>query len=235
MTDETIKSISNETGAALGGEPEKVSVGGKEYSSQELESLVGLGQIAKEVETSQNTKIGNLYPEFTRSRQELKSVREELEALKAQAEQRTKLPENEEQAIKEARDAAKKLGLVSVDDFKEVLGKHYRDFYVQERAAEKLLDDVMGLQGEVDGSDGRPAFVAEDILEYMRDTGVKSPKAAYSLKFEGELLKWKEQQLTKAKKPGMATMETMPGVKQPAEVKITKDNIHQLVSEALNE
>ena len=52
---------------------------------------------------------------------------------------------------------------------------------------------------------------------------------------EDALDSWKEQQLGKTKKPGLVTeTSSSAGSKRPAEVKVTRDNLNQLVSEALS-
>lgn len=212
---------------------EKVAFAGKEYSQEELAELVKLGAIAKEVEEKQSTKIDRLYPEYTKSRQEIKRMGAELEELKGSIAQRPQLPENEEQAIREAKEAARKLGIVTKEDFKDLLRESFREQYIQEREGEKLLDKVMGLEKEIDGADGRPRFDAETVLEYMSENGVKDPNVAYKLMYASELGTWGETQLSKAKKPGLETMISGGEKKEPKEIKITGANFDKLLREAL--
>jgi hypothetical protein len=68
------------------GESQKIKVGEKEYTQDELNTLVGLGQIAQEVETRYNTKIDRVYPEFTKSQQKLKTYESEIETLRKEKE-----------------------------------------------------------------------------------------------------------------------------------------------------
>jgi len=226
---EEIDTISEDENSEL----EKITVGDQEYTQEELDSLIGLGKIAREVEEQQGTKIDRVWPEYTKSRQELKSMREELERVKSEQAQRPALPENEEQAIREAKEAAKKLGIVTTEDFSTLLKESFRDYYLEERNAERLLDKVQGLETKYDGVDGRPKADAESILEYMQESGVRDPEAAYKLKFEEQLAKWQESQLGKARKPGLTTLETTDANKQPKEVKITNENFGKLLAEEL--
>lgn len=215
---------------------EKVKVGEAEYSQEELNRLVGLGKLAQEADTKYNTKIDKVWPEFTKKSQRLTELEKEVETLRAS--QAPKLPENEEQAIKEAKEAARKLGIVTSDDFDEYLDKKFTQRYQTERQAERLLDEGMKFEKDIDGSDGRPKFVLTDVLEYMRDNmgGQGNLETAYKLMHETQLDTWREQQLNKSKRQGMTTA-TIPGgsIKEPSSVKVTNDNLDQLVAEMFNQ
>lgn len=217
-------------------ETDKVKVGDKEYTQEELSQLVGLGEIGRELETKWNTKIDKIYPEYTKTQQNYKDLEtkaKEYEAkLKEIEAKKQDLPED--QVIAQAREAAKKVGLLTNDDFNPLLEKSFRQFYVQERAAERLLEEVKGFEGKIDGKDGRPAFVAKDILEYMQENSISNPETAYKLKFENEIDAWKEAQLGKIKKPGMTTIDsTTAGAKQPPKANINRDNLGEAIREAL--
>lgn len=209
----------------------KIKVGDIEYSQDELSRYVGLGKIAEEVETKYNTKIDRVYPEYTRAQQELK----ELRPIKQQWEQeRLKPAVPEDEAIRQAKDAARKVGLVTDEDFAELMAKSFRQQYLQERQAEKLLEEATSLETKYDGTDGRPKFSAEEILNYMRDTGIRSPEKAYKDKYESEIDAWKEQQLSKSRRPGLTTLSsTTAGGKQPSPVRPNKDNLQDLIRESL--
>ena len=62
-------------------EPEKIKLGEKEYTQDELSKLVGLGETANELETKWNTKIDRLYPEYTKATQERKELEDKLKDL----------------------------------------------------------------------------------------------------------------------------------------------------------
>lgn len=217
---------------------EKVKVGEAEYTQEELNKLVGLGKLAVEAETKYNTKVDKVWPEFTKKSQRLSELEKELEDLRAKQVKTETLPENEEQAIKEARAAAKKLGIVTDEDFEDRMGKVFNRYYQEERQAERLLEQGQDFEKKIDGSDGRPAFVLVDVLEYMRDNmgGQGNLETAYKLMHEEQLDKWRETEIGKSKKQGMTTA-TIPGgtIKTPPTVKVTEDNLDQLVSEMINQ
>lgn len=207
--------------------PSKIKVGEVEYDQAELESLVGLGKLGREMEEKWNTKIDKVYPEYTKSQNKNKELEEKL-AEKAQASVESGATEGD--ALKEAQEAARKLGIVLQDDFK----KGFRDAYLQERAAEKLIERSQSYEKDISGKDGRPAFKTEEILEYMAEEGIKDPMTAYKLKYEKDLDSWKESQLGKAKRPGLATDDSTGSLnKSPKDVRPTTDNLDDLVAEAL--
>lgn len=214
-------------------EVEKIKIGEEEFTQDQLSKYVGLGKLAEEAETKYNTKIDRVWPEYSRAQNELKELRtykEEQERLKNET---PEVPEDE--AVKQAREAARKVGLVTDDDFEQKLSKSFRQFFLQERAAEKLLEESQGLEKKYSGEDGRPKFDTNDILNYMQETGIRDPEKAYKVKNETVLDRWKEEQLRKSRRPGLVTQSsTIAGGKTPAPVKVTKENLDQLVRESLN-
>lgn len=217
---------------------EKVKVGEAEYTQEELNRLVGLGKLAVESETKFNTKVDKIWPEYTKKSQKLAELEKEIEGYRAEQANKAKLPENEEQAIREAKEAAKKLGIVTDDAFEDRMGKVFTRYYQQERQAERLVEQGQDLEKKIDGSDGRPAFVLTDVLEYMRDNmgGQGNLDTAYKLMHEDALDKWRETELGKSRKQGMTTA-TIPGgsIKTPPQVKVTDDNLDSLVAEMFNQ
>ena len=55
-------------------EAEKVKLGEEEYTKEELDRFVKLGKIGVEAEEKFDTKIDKVWPEFTKTRQELKEL-----------------------------------------------------------------------------------------------------------------------------------------------------------------
>lgn len=202
--------------------PSKIKVGEKEYSQEELDRIVQLGEIGVEAESKFNTKIGNVWPEYTKSREEIKQLKEELESMKQGKGEVINDDENRDQVIQ----AARKYGLMTQEDV--------RAFYAEQKAADKLLDEVEKLEGSYNGSDGRPKFDKIDILTYMRDNGINNPETAYKVKFEKELDDWREKKISSAAKTNIVTnTATQTGSKQPEDVKPTRDNLEQLINESL--
>lgn len=214
--------------------------GEEEYTREQLEELVGFGKLAKEAETRYNTKIDRVYPEFTKKSQQVKEYEEKMSEYEEKIkgyESRFNQPTNEGDEIRQAKEAAKKLGLLTREDIEE-LGLVTRDKfgtqYNEIRKAERLLDDMTKYSGETNGSDGRPKFDIDEILNYMQETGIQDYKAAYKIKYDDELSNWKEKQLSKARKPGLYTEESSTyGDKMPREEKITRESLHDSIRQAL--
>lgn len=214
-----------------------ITIGDKQYTQAELNELVGLGSIAREVEQKYNTKIDRVYPEYTKSTQELKRLKEELEQFKNQKPQTQNIEELDETQKLQAKKAAKALDILTKEDISELglMTKSDVEAFINDyRAGEKLLEQSRGLEGKYDGKDGRPAFKTEDILEYMRETGIKEPELAYKVKYEEQINSWKERKTQEARKQGLVTeTASSAGNKSPQPVKVTRDNLDKLVAEAL--
>lgn len=215
---------------------EKIKIGEDEYSQDELQKLVGLGKIGLEAEEKYNTKIDKVWPDYTKKSQLLKEL-EEKEAKRVEdekvaeskvvAEKTVKGEElTPEEQAKQALGQADGLGIVTKENF----GR----FYHQLREGERLVDDCKGLEKEINGKDGRPAFVTSDILAHMRSSGVRNPQDAYDLKFKPELNSWREKKIGNAKLGGLVTEgSSTAGKKSPAKVDITPQNLDKMINESL--
>jgi hypothetical protein len=235
------KYIEEEEEEEEGGEPSKIKVGDQEYTMDELSALVADGQFKREVETKQNTKLDKVMGEYTKLTQERsgwESERDEYLRLKAEREKMQNpqpqggfTPEQIEQARKDART----LGLFTKEDVEEYVSQNFPKYYVQQREADKMLEKMEKYQVEIDGSDGRPKFNMDEVLEHIKQTGIKDPLKAYKDKYEADLDAWKEKQLLGSKREGLRTeTQSTAGGKTPPEVKITRDNVGKLMSEALH-
>ena len=219
-------------------EATKISVGEKEYSQEDLKSLVGLAERTQELEEKYNTKFDKVWPAYGKSQAELKTRDEKIIELEAAAKKALDVPdEKEEQAVEEAKEAARKLGLVLGDDLEDlgiVTKKDFKNLFNEMRSGEKLLSGARTLEKEYDGTDGRPKFDVENILIYMQDTGINDPRIAYKVKYEDQLSSWKETKIKDAKRGGLDTIDSSTaGSKEPERVKVTRDNLENQVREAL--
>lgn len=210
---------------------EKIKLGDREYTQDELTELVGLGEKTREIESSMNTKIDRVYPEYTKSQQRLKEYENKLREIE---EAKSRAPELNEDSIRQAREAAKKIGIVTEDAFTDFMGKHFRNFFIQERAAEKLVEECQDLEGKYNGNDGLPKFKTEKVLEWMKENGSRNPEQAYKMMNEKEIDDWKARKLAESKRQGLVT-ETSgeAGGKIPPKVSVNRDNIEELMREAL--
>lgn len=216
--------------------PERIKVGEAEYDPQELDKLVKLGKLGEEMQSKYNTDFTKVWPEYTRSRQELKEAqryKEELENFKKQAEAKPAGGELDPAAVAQAKEAARKLNLLLEEDMPNKLEPVFKNWYQRERAAERLLDQCKDYESKLTGKDGRPAFNTEEVLQYMADTGIKDPELAYKAKYEREIDEWKANQLGNSRRSGMSTITEGATTKQPKQVKITNQNVDSLMEQAL--
>ena len=195
----------------------KVKVGEKEYSQDELSQLVGLGETAQEFESKWNRKIGDFYPDYTQKSQKLAEF-EKADEERQKAELQAKADANNlspEETRKLVLQQAREYGLLTKD---ELEGE------VNSRVANAMAaKEIINTTGEVINQaveKGQPKTSVEDLLKYMDETGVRNPAAAYRLKFETEIDKWKEEKLSGMKPKGLETQEgSTAGSKQPEPAK----------------
>ena len=210
-------------------EPQKIKVGEKEYTQEELSKLVGLGEIGTEAEERYNVKLDKVWPNLQATINEKRVLEQEIENLK-QAKVATKVDEGVQltpeelkaQALKEA----KNLGIVTIEDVNE---------YVDRRIeAREIREDVQSVVSEADETYGIKTS-EEAVLNHMIDTGIKNPQRAFKDLYEEKIDVWKEQQINKAKKPGMETETTSSaGAKQPKTEPVTKENFFARMGEVLD-
>lgn len=217
-------------------EVQNYKIGEEEFTQEQLEELVGFGKLAKEADERYNTKFDKVYPAFTKSTQLNKEYETQIADYKKQLEDQAQQPlGDDEDQIRQAKDAARKLGLLTKEDMEGYVTKDkFGTQYSEIRRAEKLLDEMDSFAKEADGKDGRPKFDTEEMISYMNESGIQDFKAAYKIKYEKEIDSWKESQLGKAKKPGLYTENSSTmGTKEPQENKITRDNLQDSMRQAL--
>lgn len=219
-------------------EPQKIKLGDQEYDPKELEELVGLGKLGKEVEEKYNTKLDKVYPEFTKATQKVKELEPkvaELETIKAQmATQQQNQGGLTQEQITQAREQ-----LYQILGGKPMTDNELKTWYTQQRAEEtnviKLLSDVDNLVADVKAN-GKPEVDKKELLEWMNENGVGNPVQAYKLMKEEEIDTWKMNKINSGKKQGLFTMSSSTaGGKEPSQVKPSLQNLNDLVSEALGQ
>src|SRR3990167_10420238 len=134
--------------------PTTVKVGDREYSQEELNKVVGLGNTALEYEEKWNRPIGDFYPDYTQKSQKLaayekaEKARQEAEVAKKQEQGIDLSPEERRETVLRE---AKSYGIVTQDDF---------DTAVTEKVAnmlrgQELLKQTEGVVKQA-GTDGKP-------------------------------------------------------------------------------
>lgn len=204
---------------------ETIKVGEKEYSPEELDRLVGLGQQAVELETKWDTKIDRLMPEFTRSREELKTLKQQQEEAARKATETSTEDVDEKEKERLVRENAKKFGLMTQEDFDNL--------YANRRAGEKLLESTESVVTKAVEA-GNPKTNVEELLTYMAETGIKDPNTAYEVMFKAQLREIEMKKLQNIKPYGLMTdTGSTAGAKMPEPVSITKDNLGSMLDSVL--
>lgn len=217
-------------------ENQEIKLGDETYSQEELQRLVGLGKIGAEAEEKFKTKIDRVWPEYTKTRQQLseyetkiKDYEERLKSVPVQTQtqpvQPTQLtPDQRAEAIRQLDDLLKE---------SKFLDERTRYITREERAAEQLINDIGSVVSGAE-ADGKPVANTQELLDYMAETGIKNPQLAYEVMFRDELAKIQSDKLNSLRQPGMTTTsQSTAGSKLPPTTKVTRQNLHQLVQEAL--
>lgn len=217
-------------------DPQKIAIGESEYTQEELEGLVGLGQKAKEWSEKSGSDIDKLKETFGKRAErigELKKKVEELESKesqvieKKQAEGQELSPEEQSKAIKEE---LKKYGVVTKEDFDQ--------YYQQRREGERILAKTKRIIKD-NVKKGLPNVDEKVLLEFMANPdNPKDPEKAYKIMHEKEIDQWKADRLASKKPAGMVTEDTstaggkQPSIKPPRTEEELKKALRQHLFEA---
>ena len=222
--------------------PSNIVINGQEYSPEDAQALIETGSRVRAWEQEKNTKFDSVLPEYTKLTQEKSSWAQEKEQLtkeladfKAKQAAQVETPADE----RAAKEAARKLGILLNEDVqgkyltKDELENWYSEKRKLESATDKLLSEAKDLEKELDGSDGRPKFKTRNVLAYAQAYDIADLREAYEKMNEDELSSWGEQQKTLKKGSSLKTLSG-GGKKTPQEVRPTKDNVRDMLHEALS-
>lgn len=219
-----------------------ITINGQEFDPNEAQSLIDLGRKTQEYEQKWNTKLDNVWPEYGRSREQLHKYEAELQEAKAQlSEFQQKRQEGSETPtdLREAQEAARKLGIVLNDDLgkagyirKDDLESWYESKRQQDQAISQVLTEADKLETEINGTDGRPKFNKRAVMAYASAYQKASLLEAYEEMNEDSLKPWKESQLAAQRKASLKTMGST-GKKEPVDPKVDRNNFEKALGESL--
>ena len=222
--------------------PSTISINGIDYTPEEAQSLVELGTKTRDLEKQWDTPVDKVWPEFGKTREELKTIQAERDAVRTELDEfKAKQAKGEETSadIKEARENARKLGLTLNEDLeksgyikKEDLPELFKSFAQEQEEVRKLMSNADALEKEIDGTDGRPAFNKKVVLAYANSYNIPDLKEAYEDMHKPALDAWKTAQVEAEKAKGLKTLST-GGKKEPGEVRVNDDNAKGLLHEKL--
>ncbi len=209
-------------------ETPKVKVGEKEFSQEELDRLVSLGEKAAEVEKNHGS-FDKFVSDYGRTKEDIGKYKRQVEEMESKMKEAPQAPS--ELSAEQVALAKQQLNMLLGGE--PITQGNFARMYVAMRDGEKLLEECDDLAKEINGTDGRPKFDREEMINYMSETGIKKPLLAYKDKYEKELDAWGTSQLTK-KPEGMSTLSPSGGgSKEPVQPKVTRDNLTQMISEAM--
>ena len=225
--------------------PSNVVINGQEFTPDEAQELIETGRKTHEYEQKWNVKLDNVWPKYGEVTTNYKTVeqerdqaRQELSEFKAKQQQQVETPAD----VQAAREAAKKLGIVLDEDVKgkyvakDELETWYTDRRAKEKADEEAVKSVLNeadkIAEEVKKSGSPVRFNKKAVLAYASAYGKTDLREAYDEMNADDLAPWKESQL--AAKKG-SSLRTLSGgnKKQPEDVRVTNDNVKELLHESL--
>lgn len=225
--------------------PSKVIINGQEFDEAEASTLIEKGRMTSEYEQKWNTPLDKVWPEFGKSRDQLKSVAQERDSALAELQTfRQKAQEGTEtqRDVANAQNAATKLGMsqeefekagfVKKDQLESWFEEKYQTKRQQDQAVEQVLKEADKLATELDGGDGRPKFNKKAVMAYASAYGINDLQAAYEDMHDDAIKAWKQMQIDKEKKQSLRTMNP-GGAKQPNTPKVNDDNFKANLKEKL--
>jgi len=160
-----------------------VSILGREYDLSKADQVQ---ELAKDYE-----RLGKMYAPLLQQVRELSQKLQELQGTAKPAGETQDIDEITKQYLRE------KLGVVTQDIIDKILEEKLRQIEEDRRLEEYL----QALEAEYDGSDGRPKFEREKVLEFCIKYGIPNPEWGYKLMYEKELKEWELRQQKKAQTP----------------------------------
>lgn len=236
-------------------EPEKIKLGEKEYTQDELQRLVGLGEIGAEAEKQYKTSIKSVWPKYqqvinekrevdqkyTQAEEQRKALEErikEFELRNPQPTPSTPAPQPQftpEQIREAALKQAEELGIGP-----QAIRKTVMDVI----QGQNLINDISSSIDEVSSEgwikDTEKATV-ENVLNHMQQEGIKNPMKALKDMFEEDYLQTQAEKLASLKngREGIPTVSSSTaGSKQPAPTNFKRmdDNaLAKLIEDSIKE
>lgn len=217
---------------------DKLILGEKQYTQDELNQLVEFGNKYQDFKSKYDTDPEKAWSAYGKMSNEVTGLREkakEAETLRAEIEELKKNPSNVNQsgeltaeAKREAKEAARKLDILTKDDIDDILkerGYVKKDDIDNAFTSRKIISEFDELSKKYNGSDGLPKFDQDEMVAYMERTRISDPEMAYRMKFSKEVDEYNAQKLLEAKYPQLVTSKAGAEDKKPKKDPVTRDNM----------
>ena len=204
-------------------------IAGTKYSQSEMETKMALAKIAEEAQEKYDKPIQKYWPEYTRTKQEVLSLREKLAGMesKAQAPVSTTGELSDEERKANIIKQAEGFGLVHAGNI---------DQYIDDRMEKhQLRDTVKSLLSEAK-EQGLPEVTLQEFGKFMDEQGIQNPEVAYREMFRDQLASIQEKRVKELKPQGLKTQETSTAGanKVPEAPALTRDNLREAIRAGLN-
>ena len=147
-------------------EQEKIALGEEEFTSEELQELVGKAKAVKEFEEKQGQTWDEVTKSWGKRGERIGELKKQLEEYEKKKEEANKPEEqvNAEQVEAQIKAEAKKYGFVLKDDFEQEVTSLYNKLRGGERVFAKVNKTI-----KENVKKGYPKTDAESLLKYMND------------------------------------------------------------------
>lgn len=233
-----------DTNGGTTAELSKIVIGGQEYDPTEAQELLNVGRQTREMETKYNTTFDKVWPSFGEKSNQLAETSKQLEqaqARLAEFEQKSNAGVETPTDVSQALEDARKLGIITKQDLEgagyiraEDLTAKFEELYQQKEAIKDIYSTADKLESEINGTDGRPAFNKKVVLAYAAQYKIPDLQDAYNDMHADALKRWQDAKVASQKPSGLSTLSGNTGNKEPKEVKVTRDNLLESISEKLH-
>jgi len=135
----------------------------------------------------------------------------------------TKPVKDDTPEVQRARDFLSTLGYSPTTEIKQTVKDE-----IQNMEARMILDsEKMRLEQQYGGSDGRPKYDHEKVMEHARATGIYNPEAAFENLYKAELTDWA---IKNAQGAGSTFVEKPTSSTAPETGQLTKESIARILS-----
>jgi len=211
---------------------DKIQLGDMEFDTDELQELVSAGQKLREFEEGQGQSLEDMNKSWGRRGQQIGELKQQIQEYESKLTSYTNPTTPESQEIEQAKQTLgnlmNELGYVKKDEILTEVNA------INEGRA--LLGEMQSLESQKNpyGAEELPKFETQQILEHMQETGIRNPERAYKDLYMDEIAEWKAEEKMKSRPSGLHTESGNAGNKQPSEVKVTAQNLEDMVRESLS-
>jgi hypothetical protein len=211
--EEVSQKPTEETASATGEGKEEVT---EEKTTSSPETVVTL--LGRQYDLSKPDQVQELAKDYDRLGRQYSPLVQQVQGLQARLNQlqSNQTPQQQVTAQNitdpETLNYLRQLGFITKEEFNQAL---------QQKEEENRLEDYLTtLETEYDGSDGKPKFNRQEVLQFCVNTGIADPEAGYKLLYEKELNEWNLKNVSKGPTPPPVTKGTS-GANIPKPKKIT--------------